>query len=41
MIWGNKEIVVVTGNGKRVQGFGYKHGFATWEYTLFDLDQTQ
>jgi hypothetical protein len=36
ILWAQKEIVVVTGAGKRIQGFGYKHGFATWEYTLFN-----
>ncbi|CAF0712899.1 unnamed protein product [Brachionus calyciflorus] len=40
VIWALKEIVVVSNNGQRVQGFDYNRGFATWEYSLFG-EQTQ
>jgi hypothetical protein len=36
VLWGTKEAVVVTNNGQRVQAFDYVHGFANWEYTLFN-----
>ena len=35
VLWGAKEILVITGNGKRIQSFNYNNGFANWEYILF------
>lgn len=34
-VWSPKEVVVVTGNGNKVQSFNYNNGFANWEYVLF------
>lgn len=36
VLWGSSEILVITGNGRRVQSFDYSNGFANWEYTLFN-----
>lgn len=36
VLWGSTEIVVITGDGQRVQSFNYNNGFANWEYVLFN-----
>lgn len=36
VLWGTKEILVVTGSGQRIQSFNYVNGFVNWEYQLFN-----
>ena len=39
VLWGRTELIVVTGNGRRIQSFDYSNGFANWEYTLFSKNE--
>jgi hypothetical protein len=39
VLFGTNEIVVITGNGHRVQSFNYNNGFANWEYILFNKNE--
>lgn len=41
VLWGSAEIVVITGNGQKVQSFDYNNGFANWEYVLFNRNELQ
>lgn len=36
VLWGTNEIIVITGNGQKIQSFNYANGFANWEYVLFN-----